>query len=235
MQKKPVLVLIPGLLSDATVWRAVTDRLQDVLPCRVADVTGHDSLVAMAGEILEQCDGPLFVAGHSMGARVALEMVRAAPDRILRLALLDTGVHPRKEGEELRRNELVDLAFESGMGKLAAEWLPPMVHEDRVDDDGLMTALTEMVGRMSPDIHKRQITALLNRPDAAPLLETIRCPTLLVVGRQDRWSPLVQHEHMQGQIPGSSLVVIEGAGHFAPIVQPEAVAEVLHLWFEQGL
>lgn len=234
MQKKPTLVLIPGLLSDETVWRGVTDRLQNVLSCRVADVTGHDSLVSMAGEILERNEGPLFVAGHSMGARVALEMVRQAPHRILRLALLDTGVHPRKDGEEVRRQQLVDLAFEDGMKALAAEWLPPMVHENRVNDDELMALLTDMVCRMSPEIHQRQITALLNRPDATSLLDRIGCPTLLVVGRQDRWSPLAQHEQMLKLIPGSSLTVIEEAGHFAPVEQPEAVAEVLQLWFEQG-
>ena len=98
---------------------------------------------------------------------------------------------------------LLDLADQQGMAALADRWLPPMVHEARVDDAALMDPLRAMVLRATPAQHHRQIKALLDRPDARPLLPTITCPTLVMVGRQDRWSPLAQHEEMAAAIPGA--------------------------------
>jgi pimeloyl-ACP methyl ester carboxylesterase len=186
----------------------------------------------MAEDVLAAHNGPLAVAGHSMGARVALEMVRLAPERIVKLALLDTGVHPRKAGEEARRKEVIDLAFDEGMEALAEQWLPPMVHPDRHEDRALMETLTAMVMRMTPELHERQITALLNRPEAAAVLEKVTCPTLFLVGRQDAWSPVSQHEDMLRILPHAHLVVIEDAGHFAPVERPEDVTEALVQWLE---
>ena len=171
-----------------------------------------------------------MVIGHSMGARAALEMVRLAPERIERLVLLDTGTHPRREGEEASRQVLVDLAYRSGMAALADRWLPPMVDEARTGDPALMEPLRAMVLRATPEQHERQIRALLGRPDARPLLPTITCPTLVMVGRQDRWSPLAQHEEIAALIPGAELVVIENSGHMSPVEQPEAVSQALLRW-----
>ena len=165
-----------------------------------------------------------------MGARVALEMVRRAPDRIVRLALLDTGTHPRQPGEAERRQVLVDLADTEGMGALAARWLPPMVHEARVEEPDLMGPLIDMVLRASPAQHARQIRALLDRPDPRPLLPGIACPTLVMVGRQDRWSPLAQHEEIAAAIPGAGLVVIEDSGHMTPVERPTQVSDALLDW-----
>lgn len=224
------LVLVPGLLCDGTAWQAVVDLLDVDMDIVIADCSTQDSITQMARETLDAAVGPLAVAGHSMGGRVALEMLRLAPDRLSRIALLDTGVYPRKPGEEVKRQELVDLAYREGMRALAAKWLPPMVHPDRVADETLMGPLTAMVERMTPELHERQIKALLDRPAAEPMLRTIAVPTALIVGRQDAWSPLAQHEAMQTHIPQASLDVIEDAGHFAPVERPEPVARVLEAW-----
>jgi len=116
------------------------------------------------------------------------------------------------------------------MRALADDWLPPMVHPDRHTDTALMGELTAMVERMNPQLHERQITALLNRPDARPQLAQVKCPTLLIVGRQDAWSPLSQHEAMLAELPDARLVVIEDAGHFAPIERPGPTTEALADW-----
>jgi pimeloyl-ACP methyl ester carboxylesterase len=184
----------------------------------------------MATAVLAANAGPLFVAGHSMGGRVALEMVRQAPDRIRRLALLDTGFQPRKPGETAKRQQVIDLAYREGMKALAKQWLPPMVHPDRISDTNFMDRLTTMVVGMTPQIHERQIMALVNRPDATWLLGEIRCPTTLVVGRQDAWSPPEQHQEMQVLIPASRLEIVENAGHFAPCERPQETAEILRQW-----
>jgi pimeloyl-ACP methyl ester carboxylesterase len=146
------VVLVPGLLSDSFVWESVTARLANRVDAVVADLTSQDSLVTMAEEILNSSAGDLRVAGHSMGARVAMEMARQAPDRINRLVLLDTGIHPLKEGETDKREEIVDFAHREGMLALAERWLPGMVHPDRTSDTRLMSGLTSMVLRMDPDI-----------------------------------------------------------------------------------
>lgn len=228
--RKPTLILIPGLLCDEIVWQPVIDRFSGRSPILVGDCSTRNSITQMAKDVLGSTDGQLCVAGHSMGGRIALEMVRLAPGRIQKLALADTGVHPRKAGEEVKRQELVDLAYAQGMRALADKWLPPMVHPDRHSDADLMGALTQMVERMSPDLHARQITALLNRPDAMSGLADIRCQTVLIVGRQDAWSPVGQHEAMLPYLGEASLEVIENAGHFAPIEQPDAFVSVLEKW-----
>lgn len=216
------VLLVPGLLCDRFTWEPVLARL----PAEVADLSVQDSIGQMAQDLLEAHPGQLRVAGHSMGARVAMEMAHIAPDRIERLALLDTGIHPLKEGERARRDEIVRFAYENGMAALAARWLPPMVHAPNQTPER-MAALTAMVMRCDEDLHARQIKALVNRPDASAYLTDIACPTLLIVGRQDAWSPVAQHEEMLALLPNARLEVVENAGHFAPVEQPEAVARLV--------
>jgi pimeloyl-ACP methyl ester carboxylesterase len=218
-----VCVLIPGLLCDRFVWEPVLERIA----AEVAERSTRDDLAQMARDCLARYPGELRVAGHSMGARVALEMARQAPDRIVRLALLDTGIHPLRDGETEKRAEIVEYAHRNGMAALAERWLPGMVYEENRKNAELMRGLTDMVLRMDADLHARQIKALVNRPDASSYLSEIRCPVLLVVGRQDQWSPVSQHEQMLRLLPDARLEVIEEAGHFAPVEQPGTVARLV--------
>lgn len=226
------IVLLPGLLCDESVWAAQATALSAHADVVTADLSPFDSITGMAEAALALREGPLVVIGHSMGARVAFEMVRLAPGRVVRLAVLDTGAHPRRDGEEASRQALLDLADREGMAALAERWLPPMVHEGRIGDAGLMDPLRAMVTRATPAQHHRQIKALLDRPDARPLLPTIGCPTLVMVGRQDRWSPLAQHEEIAAAIPGARLVVIEDSGHMCTVEQPAQVTRALLEWLE---
>ena len=127
----------------------------------------------MARSALALWDGPLLIVGHSLGARVAMEAIRLAPEHVEKLVLMDTGVSPRREGEEASRQVLLDLADEEGMAALADRWLPPMVHEARVNDASLMGPLRAMVMRATPGAAPPPDPALLNRPDARPLLPAI--------------------------------------------------------------
>lgn len=229
------LVLIPGLLCDAVVWEHQIEALGGRYNVQVADVTGFSSIGEMARSTLAAYPGGISVVGHSMGARVALEMARVAPERILRLALLDTGVHPMSEGEPVRRQVLVDLGEREGMKALADAWLPPMVREGALDEDAeLRRKLYAMVERMNSDIHKRQIRALLDRPDAGAVLSTLRCPVLIGVGEHDRWSPPEQHQDMVAQVPGARFNLFGHSGHMAPMEAPEAVTQALREWMEQA-
>ncbi|MGY4831486.1 alpha/beta fold hydrolase [Sphaerotilaceae bacterium SBD11-9] len=225
-------VLLPGLLCDEAVWQPQIDTLG---PCHVPDYGRLDSLRGMAEHVLATAPaGPLAVAGHSMGGRVAFEMLRLAPQRIERLALLDTSYHPLAEGEageaeRAGRMNLLAIARRDGMHAMAREWALGMVHPSR-HGTPLFDEIVAMLARKTPDHYAAQINALLNRPDAEPLLATVRCPTLLLCGRDDAWSPPSRHEHMQQRIAGARLVVIESCGHMSTMEQPEAVSRAFAEW-----
>jgi len=225
------VLLLPGLLCDRTVWShqiAAIEKFADVI---VPDFRYVDSITAMAQIALDAAPGAFAVAGHSMGARVALEVFRLAPDRVRRLALLDTGVHPRGPTEESKRGELVEIARTQGMEAMSARWLPPMLHPAHT---ALLGPLTEMVKRSTPETFANQQRALLNRPEARAVLPLIQCSTLILCGRQDAWSPVSQHEEIAAAVPHSKLVIVEHAGHMSPVEQPEAVTEALLSWLQSG-
>ncbi|MHB8285019.1 MAG: alpha/beta fold hydrolase [Caulobacteraceae bacterium] len=232
---KPVLYLLAGLLCDAAIWSEQIAAFDADYDVRVPDFTSFTSLSAMAASVLETAPLRFALAGHSMGARVALEVFRQAPERIERLALLDTGTHPVQPGEAEKRQILVDLAQTQGMEALTRHWLTPMVAAEHRRDAALMDALRAMVLRMSPEIYLNQVTALLGRADAGPLLGQIACPVLVGVGRHDAWSPPAQHAPIAAAIPGARYVVFEDAGHMAPLEAPAAVTQALRDWLAQPL
>jgi pimeloyl-ACP methyl ester carboxylesterase len=219
--------LLPGLLCDETVWADQRVALSEFADVAIPDFRYVSSIEAMAGLVLDAAPERFSVAGHSMGGRVALEVVRMAPDRVERLALLDTGVHPRAAGEESKRGELIELARSEGMRALAARWLPPMLHPDH---SALLQPLTEMVLRSTPETFANQQRALLDRPDARTVLPSIQCPTLVLCGRQDIWSPVTQHEEIAAAVPHAKLVIVDDCGHMSPVEQPAAVTTTLREW-----
>ena len=223
------LVLVPGLISDRIVWQPVADAMAGKMPVHHADLTQSSSVTDMARGLLATVSGPVIVVGHSMGGRVAMEMARIAPERVRGLVLANTGHRPKREGEEIKRQHVIDLGHKS-MEMLADEWLPPMLDPARVSDKALMAELRAMVLRADADIHERQIRALLGRPDATAYLETITCPVLLVAARQDGWSPIAQHEEIAEAVADSELVIIDGAGHFAPVERPNEVTRAITDW-----
>ena len=224
------LFLLPGLMCDSAVWEHQRANLPDHARIIVPDFRGFDSLTAMAEHVLSSAPDRYAVAGHSMGGRVALELFNLAPDRVTRLALLDTGVHPKAAGEEEIRQVYIDLAKQGGMQAVASKWIAPMVHPDRISDRDLIGRITAMVERTTVEEFIGQVQALLNRPDASPYLQRIQCPTLLLAGRHDTWSPPDQHEAMLKMIGHARLIIIEHAGHMAPMEKPEAVTNALREW-----
>jgi len=224
------LLLLPGLMCDAAVWEHQNTHLSRHARVIIPDFRGFDSLTTMAQHALGMAPEKYAVAGHSMGGRVALELFNLAPERMTRLALLDTGVHAKSAGEENTRQEYIDLAHRGGMPAVADKWIKPMVHPDRHGDKELIARIAAMVERTTVEEFIGQIHALLKRPDAGAYLPRIKCPTLLLVGRQDSWSPPGQHEAMLKQIPHAALIIIENSGHMTPMERPEAVTAALGEW-----
>ncbi len=226
----PTLLLLSGLLCDEAVWGDIPRRLADVADVRVLSFQGFSSIFAMADHVLRNAPARFAVAGHSMGGRVALEIVRRAPRRVAGIALLNSGVHPVRAGEDQSRGRLVHLARTEGMRALAAAWLPSMMGAPPERVAVLMPRLIRMVERSTPESFAGQIDALLHRPDAASVLPTIKVPALLMSGTNDNWSTLAQHKEMQRGVAHATLVEIEDAGHMAPAEQPAAVANALRNW-----
>ncbi|MFO1401736.1 MAG: alpha/beta fold hydrolase [Steroidobacteraceae bacterium] len=236
---RPTLVLVPGLLCDAAVWEAQRAALAPRADIVVADHGTLDTLAAMATRVLDTVPGGFAIAGHSMGDRVALEVLRQAPQRVAGLALLDTACRPLAGGaageqERHGRLALLALARRDGMRAMAREWLQGMVHPLRLHDAALLEAILAMFERKDPDIFAAQIHALLGRPDACGLLEAIACPTLVLCGAQDAWALPQGHREMAAAIRGSTLGEIPGCGHMAPMEKPDAVSAALGAWLDRA-
>ena len=230
----PTVFLLPGLLCDEQVWPDQRAALAPHAHCVVPSWGSLSSLEAMARRVLSDAPERFSVVGHSMGGRVALEVARLAPERIERIALLDTGIDPLASGdagevERAKRQALLDIARRDGMRAMGRLWARGMVHPDRLDSP-LFDAILGMIERRTPEIFEAQINALLNRPDARGVLAALRCRTLLMCGRDDAWSPLDRHEQMHALLPASKLVVIEHSGHMTTMEQPQAVSEALLEW-----
>jgi len=189
----------------------------------------------MADAVLRGAPERFSIAGHSMGGRIAMEVYRMAPNRVARIALLNTGYLPLAAGtagetETRKRAELVALARSQGMPAMLEKWLPPMIAPHRITDGALVNTIIEMMSRKTPEIFAAQVRALLARPDATPVLEQIRCPALLLTGREDGWSPPAQHAAMAERIRGSQLVIVPGSGHMSMMERPTEVSSALRAW-----
>ena len=235
---RPPLLLLPGLLCDATVWKDQMGALESGFDCRVPDYASLDSLAVMAEHVLACAPTERFaLAGHSMGGRVALEVVRLAPHRVERLALLDTGYQALATGavgeqEKAGRYALLERARADGMRAMGRDWARGMVHPRRLDEP-VFDAILDMIERRTPAIFEAQIRALLNRPDASALLTRIAVTTTVMCGRDDQWSPLARHQQMAALIPGARLQVIEDSGHMTTMEQPDAVSSALVAWLAE--
>lgn len=235
MNTNDSLVLVPGLMCDAEVWQHQAGMLGAGRRILIAEHGLSDSLHQMAKRILDAAPAHFALAGHSMGGRVALEVVAQAPERVLRLALLDTGyeaIAPGEAGERERagRHRLLDLARRDGMLAMARDWARGMVHPDRLADPALMGAIHGMIARAPVEQFEAQIRALLARPDRAALLPKLRMPVLVLCGREDSWSPLARHLEMARRIPASVLIDVPDSGHMSTMERPEAVTRALGSW-----
>jgi pimeloyl-ACP methyl ester carboxylesterase len=226
-----MLVMLPGLICDASIYAPQADAFSDSLA-----VDGYglaDSLQDMADIVLEQAPERFDLVGHSMGGRVALEVFRKAPGRVRRLALVSTAVHDVREGEPESRAALKAIGHEQGYEALVDAWLTPMVAEAHRSDPGIWEPLRAMCLRAGQDVFDAQIKALLGRPEEESLLAAIDCPTLVMTGSEDSWGPPAQHAAIAEAITASELVIVEGAGHMIQREAPEAVNAAIASWLSR--
>jgi len=234
MIRKPSLVLVPGLLCDAALWRGQVDDLADIAEPWVADVTRDDSMTAMAQRVLAEAPpGRFALAGLSMGGYVAQAIMREAPDRVERLALLDTSAMADTPEQTARRRGLIDLAEKGDFKGVTPRLLPLFLHPDRLTDKPLTDAVMAMTERVGRDAFLRQQRAIMGRPDNRPNLPKIDCPALVLCGRQDQMTPLDWSEQIASLIPGARLAIIEHCGHLTTMERPWETSVALRQWLTE--
>lgn len=228
------LVLVPGLLCDERLWQPQAERLADLADPIIANVIGDGSVSEMARSVLDAAPsaGRFALAGLSMGGYVALEVMRVAPERVARLALLDTSARADTPGQTSERRELIELAEKGRFEEVPRRLLPRVLHPDRLDDERLTSTVFGMADAVGPEAFVRQEEAIIGRPDSRETLSGIACPTLVLCGREDALTPLPLHEEMASLIPGSRLRVVEKCGHLSTLERPEAVTAALREWLE---
>lgn len=224
------LVLVPGLLCSAKLWEAQVDDLSDIADTVVADMTQDDTMEAMADRVLACVDGTFSLAGLSMGGYVALEVMRRAPERVDRLALLDTGARADTPEQTTRRKDLIALSDRGEFKAVSPKLLPLFIHPDRLSEEGLVADITDMAESVGKDAFLRQQHAIMHRPDSRPGLADIRCPVLVVCGREDVLTPPELSEEIAGLVPGATLAFIDDCGHLSTMERPEEVNTVLRDW-----
>lgn len=230
MSSKPTLMMLPGLLCDESVFASQAASLADICTVQSTHFRGFDSLEAMARHVLDIAPPSFALAGFSMGGRVALQIMRLAPGRVERLCLFDTSAGPEPAGGGAARQPLVDLAYREGMEALANAWLPPMLGKSRRNDAAFKQPIIQMICRSTPEDHEKQIKALVDRPDATPVLAAIACPALVLCGEEDAFTTPTVHAQMAAAIAGAQLVVLPDAGHFVSVEQPEKFTAALRAW-----
>lgn len=224
------IVLIPGLNCSARLYADQIPALWQFGPVTVADHRRDNSIAGIARRILASAPPRFALAGLSMGGYIAFEILRQAPGRVAKLALLDTGPGAEVPERTEQRKPLIELARQRRFGEITEDQYPWLVHRKRHADAPLKAAVRAMNEETGPEAYIRQQQAIMARRDSRPGLKAIACPTLVLVGDDDRLTPPELSHEMAKGIPGARLVVVPDSGHLSTMEQPQAVNAALTEW-----
>ena len=230
MSEKQELVMVPGLLCSDTLFADQVSGLSDIANIRIGRVLKHDNLRDMAESVLRVAPPKFALAGLSLGGYVAFEMLRQAPERITRLALMNTNARADRPEQVAFRQMLIGLARTLGPRNVQAAALPMMIHKSRMAERALIDRVLNMADAVGRPAFERQQQAIIDRPDNRPFLAEISCPTVVVVGEQDVMTPVKVAQEMHDGIAGSRIEVIPDCGHLSTMERPEATNTILRDW-----
>jgi pimeloyl-ACP methyl ester carboxylesterase len=193
----------------------------------VADHRRGETMAEIARQIRAAAPSRFRLAGLSMGGYIALEIMRQAPERVVKLALLDTSARPEAPEQTERRNKLIALAEQGRMREIMDVLWLVMVDPSRLKESALRAPMDQMAEETGTEAFIRQQRAIIGRADSRPTLATIKCPTLMIVGASDQLTPPAHAEEIAQGIAGAKLVKLAGCGHMSPMEKPEEVTKLL--------
>ncbi len=224
------IVLVPGLNCTAECFIGQIPAIWQFGPVQVADHKRGATIAEIATAILADAPPTFALGGFSMGGYIAFEMLRQAPERVTRLALIDTMARPDNEDQALKRRDSIRLAQQGKLVQLVTQNFPNGVHPANAGRSDLRELQLRMASQNGAEVYVRQQNAILTRPDSRGDLVGIKVPTTIVVGETDSVTPVDAAHEMADAIPDADLVTIAGAGHMSPTEQPAAVAAALAGW-----
>ena len=226
------IILVPGLNCSARLYGEQIPALWRFGPVTVADHTRDDSMIAIAARILAAAPPRFALAGLSMGGYISFEMMRQAPQRVVKLALLDTGARPETVEQTKGRQRRIELTKAGRFAETVDAHFPLVVYRSRHGDEALKHLVHTMAEETGPDSFLRQQQAIMGRAVSRPGLAAIACPTLVLVGDGDVLTPPAQAQEMVAGIPGARLVIVPECGHLSTLERPQAVTQALVEWME---
>jgi pimeloyl-ACP methyl ester carboxylesterase len=224
------LVLVPGLACSARVWSPVLPALWRHGPVMIANHCRDDTMSAIAARILAEAPPRFALAGHSMGGYIAFEIMRQAPRRVTRLALLNSSARPDSPEATARREAQIVLAEAGRLHDVIEQLLPLFIHPDRLQEPALRDLVHAMADDVGPEGFVRHQRAIMSRPDSRPGLASIRCPVMVLASAQDDLLPVELSLEISTAIPGARLVLIPDCGHLSLPEHPTEVGRAMLDW-----
>ena len=227
------VVLLPGMMCDARLFAPQIDMLSSLCAVSVPDLTQHDSMGRLAASVLADAPQDFALAGLSMGGIVAMEIMRQAPERVTRLALLDTNPLAEADVMKAKRAPQIAKAKAGGLHAIMKHEMKPNYLADSPDRNRILDLCMDMAVDLGVDAFVNQSVALRDREDQQETLKHITVPTLVMCGAEDALCPVERHQLMYGLIAGSRLEIIAGAGHLPTLEQADNVNTALLRWLEE--
>lgn len=227
------LVLIPGMMCDARLFQPQIETLSGTYTIQLAPITAHDTVAELAAEILENAPPKFALAGLSMGGIVAMEVIAQAPERVDRIALLDTNPRAELPAVKSAREPQIEMVLSGKLREVMRDEMKPNYLYDGPNRQDILDLCMDMTESLGADVFVRQSRALQRRPDQQEMLKGVDVPALVLCGEDDKPCPVERHELMHSLIPNSTLVIVEKAGHLSTLEQPEAVTNALIAWLEK--
>jgi pimeloyl-ACP methyl ester carboxylesterase len=224
------ILLVPGLGGSPRIYAPVIPALWRYGPVTVANHIRDDNMAVIARRILAEAPPRFALAGHSMGGYIAFEIMRQAPERVARLALINTQARPDTPEASERRRGQIARAKAGEYHAVLDELFLGFVHPSRRGEAALRQLVHEMGDDIGPEAFVRQQTAVIGRADSRPTLATIGCPTLVLTGDEDNTIPNTLSVEIADGVQAAKLTIIPQCGHLSQIEQPQATSDALSEW-----
>lgn len=224
------ILLIPGLGGSPRIYAPVAAGMWQFGPVTVANHVRDDNMAVIARRILAEAPPRFALAGHSMGGYIAFEIMRQAPDRVAKLALINTQARPDSEAARERRKALIARVKGGDYHGVLDDLYPGFVHPSRHDDAALRRIVHDMGDDVTAEGFVRQLTAIMARPDSRPTMAAIKCATLVLTSDTDNTLSNMLSKEMAEGIPNAKLVVISDCGHLPQLEKPRETTDALTAW-----